>query len=155
MVKGILMKLTAKTDRRNFMHTFQIKDMENLNRILEGNPVSFANVRHPFERLVSGYLNRRDVVVETFEEFLSELVLKPANSSRSKKTYLEMDPHFRPFNTYCAFCNINYKVISKMETFDEDKKRILELLGLEVVEKRLNIHAGNDIVNLTKQFFQI
>ena len=41
-----------------------------------------------------------------------------------------------------------------METFDEDKKRILELLGLEVVEKRLNIHGGNDIVNLTKQFFQ-
>ena len=62
-------------DRIQFLHTYQIKDEETLRLILEGDPVSFVNVRHPFERLVSGYLMAKKHQEKTFEQFVLEDVL--------------------------------------------------------------------------------
>ena len=73
---------------------FKIKDMAHLNNILEGRPISIASVRHPFERLVSAYLDRDNVETgkrlkgKTFEQFLTEDVLKIANSSQNERTFL-------------------------------------------------------------------
>ena len=50
-----------RNKRRNFLVNFKIKDMAHLNKILEGRPISIASVRHPFERLVSAYLDRDNV----------------------------------------------------------------------------------------------
>ena len=159
---GILQELVAKykghEQRGNFLNHFKVKDMDMLNRILEGNPVSFTNVRHPFERLVSGYLDAvpggkfKEFKGQTFEQFVKETVLKEANISESKKLFLEMNEHWRPSNAYCAFCNIHYRAISKTETFNEDKIRILEILGLKAENKmqRMHAHGGNKIKTLTK-----
>ena len=136
---------------------FQINNMSFLNNILEKHPVSFTNVRHPFERLVSGYLHLRHHLEElkgkTFKQFVSEYLLPAAKASRNKKTYERMNPHFKPTNAFCAFCNINYKVISKTETFTEDKGRIMEMMGIEDHEVRLNVVGGNSIQNHTKACF--
>ena len=142
---------------RSFLNHFQIKNMSMLSEILEGDPVSFTNVRHPFERIVSGYLHLQHHMVElagkTFEQFVTEFVLPTAKASRNKKTYERMDPHFKPANAYCAFCNINYNVISKTETFTEDKARIMEMMGIKDHEVRLNVNGGNAITNFTKACF--
>ena len=55
---------------------------------------------------------------KTFQQFISEDVLKKVKRDKNKMTFTEMNVHWRPSNTYCAFCNIRYGVISKMETFD-------------------------------------
>ena len=158
---GTLMKLANTNDRIYFMQSHLIKDMDTLNKILEGKPVSFFNVRHPFERLVSAYTmfrkqNRMDVGRETFVEFIQEEVLLKANSSKTPKTLREMEPHLRPSNTYCAFCNIKYDIVSYMNTFREDTERIREILGLEKEEKeqRLRINTGDKIQNVTTDYFK-
>ena len=160
--------LQAPLQRGNFVKHFQIKDIQTLNTIINGNPISFTNVRQPFERLVSGYLmiksNRDseaiksyqnlDLTFESFEQFVILNVLLKAHSSQNKKTFEKMNNHFKPTNAYCAFCNINYRVISKSETFDEDKQRIMEMAGLENKEVRLNSYGGDKIGNITRELFK-
>ena len=83
-------------------------------------------------------------------------VLFEASDPNNNKQFLKMNDHWRPSNSYCAFCNLNYTAISKTESFDEDKSRILENLSINVEKKyeRLNQHGGRNIRNLTKTFFK-
>ena len=146
-------------DRIRFLHTYQIKDQETLRLILEGDPVSFVNVRHPFERLVSGYLmakKHQDYIEKTFEQFVLQDVLEKVKTTKDRLSFREMNSHFRPSNTYCAFCNIKYGVVSKMENFNEDKERVMEILGVEDKQagQRLNINGGQTIKNLTRELFK-
>ena len=91
LCKGIFQKLAAKlgvpkykfeAQRGEFLKHFKIKDKNMLNRILEGNPVAFTNVRHPFERLVSGYLDAvpggkfKELRGQSFQQFVEKTVLK-------------------------------------------------------------------------------
>eukprot|EP00092_Neocalanus_flemingeri_P005168 GFUD01005557.1.p1 GENE.GFUD01005557.1~~GFUD01005557.1.p1 ORF type:complete len:298 (-),score=25.97 GFUD01005557.1:102-995(-) len=144
---------SGRVPRVEFLAYFQIKDVETFNRILEGDPVSFTNVRHPFERLVSAYYDKiKPSGKMMFDQFV-QYVLMTANATQNNK-FVGMNPHWRPYNTLCAFCNINYKVISKMETFDEDKKEIMHMLGLEDEEMRLGVHIGNTIESTTRELFR-
>eukprot|EP00092_Neocalanus_flemingeri_P057252 GFUD01067984.1.p1 GENE.GFUD01067984.1~~GFUD01067984.1.p1 ORF type:complete len:291 (-),score=38.02 GFUD01067984.1:102-974(-) len=152
---GVPYRQNKEHERTDFQKYFQIKNMETFNRILEGDPVSFTNVRHPFERLVSAYYNQVQSSGKTFDQFVQS-VLRTANTTQNKQTYFEMNQHWRPYNTYCAFCNINYKVISKSETFKEDKKEIMHMLGLEDEdeEKRMNKQPGNTTESKTRELFR-
>ena len=133
-----------------------------LSKIMESNPISFTNVRHPFERLVSGYLDAvpggkfKAFRGQTFDQFVKDTVLKEANASRSKKTYFQMNEHWRPANAYCGFCNIHYRVISKTETFNEDKERILDMVGIKQDKKnqRLHTHGGDKIKIITRNYMK-
>ena len=133
-----------------------------LSKIMESNPISFTNVRHPFERLVSGYLDAvpggkfKAFRGQTFDQFVKDTVLREANASRSKKTYFQMNEHWRPANAYCGFCNIHYRVISKTETFNEDKERILDMVGIKQDKKnqRLHTHGGDKIKTITRNYMK-
>ena len=139
--------------------------MEMLNKILEGDPVSFANVRHPFERLVSAYIDKVQgqtqgkVQNKSWENFL-KIVLKEVKKSPDKKKRKEMEKniyrHTRPYNNHCSFCILKYKVISKMETFDEDRNQILDMVGLEgkKEDEKLNVHGGDKTSDLTRKYFK-
>lgn len=154
------MKLASVTDRLSFVQNYLIRDMGAFRKIVERKPFTFFNVRHPYERLVSAYTmfraQNREVGRDTFEEFIREEVLLKSNLSENKMGNLEMEPHLRPSNSYCAFCNIKYDVVSMMETFHEDTMRIKELLGLDdpKVETRLRINTGDKILNMTRNYFK-
>ena len=155
------MKLTNHTERLKFIHNYQVKDGDTLRKIIDGGAVSFVNVRHPFERLISAYLHFRTVRKKkeenkTFEQFIVEDILEKLPKKQNKGTYRDINPHWRPYNSFCAFCNINYDIVSKTETFEEDKQRAMDILGLENEQKgkRLNIHGGSDIKNKTRHFFK-
>ena len=145
LIEGVFQKLATKLgvarfsregQRGMFLNHFRIKNKEMLNKILEGDPVSITNVRHPFERLVSGYLDAvpggkfKAFRGQTFEQFVQHTVLREAKASKNNKTFYQMNEHWRPANAYCGFCNIRYNAISKTETFNEDKMRILDLVGM-------------------------
>ena len=118
------------------------------------------NVRHPFERLVSAFLDKgpghNDCTSCTFKQFITYFVLERANASIDQTKLEAMNIHWRPYHTHCSFCNVSYSYISKTETFDEDKARILEMLGVNVNTEgeRRNIRGGSKIGNETKKYFQ-
>ena len=47
--------------------------------------------------------------------------------------------------------HVNYSVIFKSETFGEDKKHILEMMGQE---DRLNIHGKDSTADITRKYFR-
>ena len=54
---------------------------------------------------------------------------------------------------HCFFCSINYTVISKMETYSEDKDRFLKMVGIkqDIKEERLNVRGGESIQDKTRE----
>ena len=146
-------KFNQKTSQKQqLVQHFKVKNMKMLNKILKRNPLAFANVRHPFERLVSAYLDKELIEVtgltgKSFKEFVTQTVLKKTKASKNR--------HWHPYNDHCNVCNVPYNVISKTETFDEDRRRILGMLGVEEKEEvvRRHVHGGDHIQQMTKKFF--
>ena len=66
--------------------------------------------------------------------------------------FLKMNIHWRPISAQGFFCSTDYTVISKMETYDEDKKRFLKMVGIkeENTEDGYHVHGGESIEEKTK-----
>ena len=123
---------------------------EMLNQFLHSNNIlSFSFVKHPFERLVSNYQHfvlRVDentgkplidvmekerythLKIKTFSDFI-KLVLDQYETSSCSNAYhfpcQDMNTHWRPYFPTCLYCDIDYNVIGKTETFEDDVKYIL------------------------------
>ncbi|KAH6923507.1 hypothetical protein HPB50_001969 [Hyalomma asiaticum] len=100
-------------------------------------------VRHPFERLVSAYLNKvrttrptvngaKEIYKDgfrgsgpngtfTFGEFV-KIILNASVDS--------WDPHWAPYTTRCRPCTMRYDVIVKVETLQRDLRFLLLKIGL-------------------------
>merc|ERR1712059_126727 len=70
-----------------------------------------------------------------------------------------MNPHWRPIYNSCFPCYINWTVISKMETFAEDRWRVHQMLGWGKLNQEggrtwWNIAGGEKTTNLTREWFQ-
>jgi hypothetical protein len=63
-----------------------------------------------------------------FSSFVDH-ILQEYNESDCRKYYnvpcFTIDPHWRPLNSKCSYCDIPYDVIGRMETFEEDVRYIL------------------------------
>ena len=70
--------------------------------------------------------------------------------------FSKMNVHWRPIISHGFFCSINYTVISKMETYSEDKLRFLKMIGIQddIKEERIHVHGGESIQNKTKSLFE-
>ena len=90
-------------------------------------------------RLVSAYRDK-GVNNQTFEEFINNVLAEYDKCSTTECN--EMDLHWRPYTRICSFCQFNYTVISKMETFDEDMKMILEMVGIH--SHKIHLHKGEE-----------
>ena len=69
---------------------------------------------------------------------------------------MKMNIHWRPISAIGSFCSTNYMVISKMETYDEDKKRFLKMMGIkeEITEEKYHVHGGDSIEDKTKHLLK-
>ena len=104
-------------------------------------------VRHPLERLISAYLakiyeekvdypkapyqaevlpfvkkhrkNAKNTDI-TFEEFM----LFVTNSSKGRN-----NEHWKPYDSLCHPCDMQYDIIGKLETIEEDSERFLRMIG--------------------------
>jgi len=140
--------------KRNKFKYFEVNDSQSWNHILEENPLSIVHVRHPFERLASGYLDKIIWKGMSFHQFV-EFVISESRLEQDLQ-YLRMNIHWRPMIAHCFFCSINYTVISKMETYSEDKDRFLKMVGIKenIKEERMNVRGGESIQDKTRDLFK-
>ena len=64
--------------------------------------------------------------------------------------------HWEPYITACGYCSYNYTYISKIETFKEDRNKILKIIKapkLDDNDPHGNFKAGEHIGDLTKKYF--
>ena len=86
-------------------------------------------MRNPFDRLWSVFVHHvwdypniyKEFKGLTFQQFLEKKVIPSFQKGGV------MDGHWKPFYLNCDACKTNFTVISKMETFEEDKQKIGEL----------------------------
>lgn len=45
---------------------------------------------------------------------------------------LRVDLHWRPIWAACPFCLVDFDVVGRMDTFDQDSDIVVKLLGVEV-----------------------
>ncbi|KAK7058763.1 hypothetical protein SK128_006559 [Halocaridina rubra] len=100
-------------------------------------------VRHPIERLILTYLDKIDDKngQKSYQRQVLPFVQKKRPSASLKdiewSEFIEYatqsesrkNEHWVPFYTLCRPCQIDYDVIVKTETFEEDSERFLELIG--------------------------
>nr|XP_053647240.1 carbohydrate sulfotransferase 14-like [Cherax quadricarinatus] len=145
-------------------------------RVLRMRPavVSFMIARHPLHRLVSAYrnkivLNRKDyskiikvmkaghpelgpsgwgawlelvpghVGVPTFRQFVQYIL-------EQHEAHHVLNEHWIPASQFCTPCLVNYTVLAKVETLDEDTNYIIFASGeVEQVEVRLTMEATKEV----------
>ena len=119
------------------------------------NYMKFMFVRHPFERLLSAYRNKflqnssnsdylgHDV---QFEEFV-RYIIDPRTVAHS--AYNE---HWRPMANLCLPCQINYDIIGKYETLEEDAKYVLDKVKLSKKVKFPRSDRPSSTGNLLNQY---
>jgi len=127
-----------------------------LRRKIFDESTKFIVVRHPFERLVSAYrdklagftrnpayLSMRKRVIEkyrknkksksqipTFRESF-DFILAELDKWEAGEQKVLIDGHFIPYSSRCKPCSMNYDVIIKFETLDEDSRYLIEQCGLD------------------------
>ena len=160
-----------------------------INNFLRSNQtLTFSFVRHPFERLVSAYKDKFSGKAKEFSRIYSwwfkgeisfssfvDLVLYeyqkncyPYNkqSSRTRTNWSNqtcidnVNNHWQPFEFRCSYCEINYDVIGRMETWNDDLHYIIGKRGLEKVlplEKvAISHHHASKLSTkeMTKEYFK-
>lgn len=129
--------------------------------------VKFIIVRHPFERLVSAYrdklagytrnehyLQMRKVIIKnyrrnksdkssipTFKESV-DFVLDELKKMESGSSNIIIDGHFMPYTRRCIPCAIDYDVIIKFETIEEDSQYLIEQCHLDNKLKVIHENAA-------------
>ena len=61
----------------------------------------------------------------TFPHFVRYILDSPEVKSCARSSCEEVDAHWRPFHSRCAYCDVSYDVIGKMESFEEDVRYVL------------------------------
>ena len=119
------------------------------------NTFKFSFVRHPFERLVSAYINKHKKFLRQIKKFkgnisqsLSETIqcFKKTPSFRTFVDYvisehdnywdkawpnIPLNQHWISLERKCWYCDVTYDVIGRMETFSDDVKYIICKNNLE------------------------
>ena len=105
--------------------------------------LSFSFVRHPFERLVSSY---KDKVLGKDGDFFRTtypVVYKSwYKNNHSFPSFVDLilnkyksikipNVHWNPISDACKYCDIEYDVIGRMETFSDDVRYIIRKNHLE------------------------
>ena len=155
-------KFRNKKEKKNVVARHLTSFWTNVLNLLfkNNNVLTFSFVRHPFERIVSAYKNKflnGETVVSrqytkksiTFPEFI-DLVLdqfriqEKCLDSPNKYICANIDQHWDLFNHRCLYCDIQYDVIGKIESFNDDikyivlKQKLEELIPLNTTNLHLN-----------------
>ncbi|KAG6452009.1 carbohydrate sulfotransferase 11 isoform X2 [Manduca sexta] len=123
----------------------------------QADSITFLIVRHPLERLASAY---NDKIVhawpKSFHDKMGRLIIKKYRKTLKKPAPTEkypvfeefvsyildevrakrsLDMHWTPYTHFCTPCRINFDVILKFETLEDDQKYLIQLAHLQDIIK--------------------
>ena len=90
---------------------------------------TFSFIRHPFERLVSCYVDRVLVGLDPttkwnrqpFQAFVQDLLIQAKHQKCEERPYdCKVNSHYRPLMSRCMYCDINYDAFVSQENYAED-----------------------------------
>ena len=110
----------------------------------------FSFVRHPFDRLVSAYLDKiegkgpmgekgyqrlksrlKDKYGSVnFQSFLQHVRETLRNHEKCINEKCDIDVHWRPYYQRCAYCDVTYTFIGRMENFGADVLEVVKRANL-------------------------
>ena len=64
-----------------------------------------------------------------------------------------LDRHWKPFISRCAYCDMPYLIITKAETFHEDQKFLGQLAGVEFPSLASHPSSGGSTSHLARDYF--
>ncbi|KAI8115512.1 Carbohydrate sulfotransferase 9 [Lucilia cuprina] len=142
----------------------------------QNNSITFLIARHPFERLLSAY--RDKFVYAIPHSFHDKLGRKIVRTYRKKSQQLKppkyptfsefvrwlldqikhgnhLDMHFVASTQFCTPCLINFDIILKFETLEEDQLYLIEKTGLKriIAPEWRNMGKGKNTLELLQQFY--
>ncbi|KAI9586778.1 hypothetical protein GQX74_002625 [Glossina fuscipes] len=132
--------------------------------------------RHPFERLLSAYRDKfMFAVPHSFHDKLGRKIIRTYrrkgfdNHAPKHPTFPEfirwlldqvkqgnyLDMHFVASTRFCTPCLINFDIIMKFETLEEDQLYLIEKTGLKrvIAPEWRNMGKGKNTLELLLQFF--
>ncbi|GAB0089549.1 Carbohydrate sulfotransferase [Sergentomyia squamirostris] len=135
--------------------------------------VSLIIVRHPFERLLSAYRDKmQNPETDSPYKALSKYIVKKfrkGNDSYSPEmptfsefvnyilkedhAHHELCVHWRPIVDLCTPCQVNFNVIAKFETLDEDQKYILETANISDIISEQWRNVGKPMKRTIEEFY--
>ncbi|CAM1301499.1 CHST12 (predicted) [Pycnogonum litorale] len=137
------------------------------------NYFKFTFVRHPFTRIVSCYQDKAAGERGKYEYFFRLYWKKAMERYRNVAnvplgtniTFPEFvkylidskddDRHWMPIHQLCQPCSVEYDFIGKLETFTEDRQRLLEIFGINIAERRFNVQPRADSGDAYQKYFSM
>ena len=178
------MAVPEDSDLHSASHHFRPKDDVALRDLFAKSTVSFAFVRHPFERLVSVYRDKFELATETemrellFKHYAAKILARSDSSHHqlTKKlnqrpsfpqfvsyllntSVLDYDYHWLPYWLHCQFCHNKFSVIGMFETMKEDVEYIISASHLNISSSSfpwINSHLArnSDHKRLSVKYFR-
>lgn len=126
--------------------------------------LSFSFVRHPFERLVSAYKDK--VLSNKGEFFRGKILPSVANewyqNNHSFPSFVEFilngyknhkvfNVHWNPYSGNCNYCSIQFDVIGRMETFNEDVKYIFLKNNLPINQATADKNSAKSKITISTE----
>ncbi|XP_040072774.3 carbohydrate sulfotransferase 11-like [Ixodes scapularis] len=172
---GLLLNISNTGNTVNSFHkafheqVFTVSPMTFLQRSSQARYTRAMFVRHPFERLVSAYVDKalgpragnvyfyekywNDVpgVRETgrnltFPEFIDYVLNQTVN---------QMNSHWAPYYVMCQPCTVKYEVVGKLETASRDFALFLEALDVRPEDIPQENKSGDNVLRKSaREFFK-
>lgn len=173
-------RILEKKDQ--FIRGFDVSDKA-MRHLKKNKFFFFSFVRHPFERLVSSYMDKiirlgdqwyKTVAPDmTGNRLQNEKYRKVAHQwyqeDHSFSSYVDLvlnryskgkvlDMHWKPMYDHCNYCYFKYDFIGRMETFNEDVKYVIKTNALEdkisIKDSEFQANSvGNGTNTLAKELF--
>ena len=117
-------------------------------------------MRHPFERLVSAFRDKFELSRKygyVYSHYASKIISQPAGINSRRPTFREFveyllrerleeyNDHWLPYWLHCHMCEMEYDVIGKMETWNEDVKFIT---GREEIKGTVSVISSDTCVKM-------